>query len=151
MYNPAFTPIFTEDSHMYFMLFLCTTSSCPFPYLPIPAPSVTSNSASASSTQQDHHNFLGIQLSVSWLKNYSQAEDQVIVGSFYEIFFSQRSVFFFPLMKGEQTLIVKKKNISSVFSPSLLRTNWHTSLYMFKAYSLMVWFAYIFKWLPQWV
>lgn len=56
-YSPAFTPLFTEDSHMCFMLFLCITSSCPFPYLLIPAPSATSNSASASSTQQDSHNF----------------------------------------------------------------------------------------------
>lgn len=36
---------------------------------------------SASSARQDHHNFLGIQLSVSWLENDCQAEDCVITGS----------------------------------------------------------------------
>lgn len=37
----AFIPLFTKDSHMYFVPFLCTTSSCPFPYLLIPSPSAT--------------------------------------------------------------------------------------------------------------
>ena len=33
-------------------------------------------------------------------------------------------------------------------SPVLLRNNWHTSLYKFKVYSMMVWFTCIVKWLP---
>ena len=31
----------------------------------------------------------------------------------------------------------------------LLRNNWHTSLCRFKAFSAMVWYTYIVKWLPQ--
>ena len=35
--------------------------------------------------------------------------------------------------------------------PVLLRYNWHTALYKFKVYSLMIWLTYIMEWLPQWV
>lgn len=38
---------------------------------------------------------------------------------------------------------------SSDFFPVLLRNNWLTSLYKFKVYSMMVWFTYIVKLLPQ--
>lgn len=35
------------------------------------------------------------------------------------------------------------------FSPDLLKNHWCTSLCKFKAYSRMVWFIHIVKWLPQ--
>ena len=33
--------------------------------------------------------------------------------------------------------------------PVLLRYTWHTALYKFKVYSIMIWFIYDMKWLPQ--
>lgn len=37
------------------------------------------------------------------------------------------------------------------FFTALLRNNWHTSLYNLKAYSMMIWFTFIVKWLPQYI
>lgn len=89
MFRPAFTPLFPEGSYMYPCPSLAV-SSCPFPYWfqSFQLPQIL---LSASSARQDHHNFLGIQLSVSWLENDCQAEDCVITGSFRDCLFCQGS------------------------------------------------------------
>ena len=43
--------------------------------------------------------------------------------------------------------IVYKEGHIYMFSVSL-KNNWHTSMHEFKAHSMMIWFAYIIKWLP---
>ena len=46
-------------------------------------------------------------------------------------------------------LFIFPNHLYFYFFSNYLRNNWHTSLYKFKDYSMMVWFTFIFQWLPQ--
>ena len=77
---------------MDFKPILCTASFSSFPYSQIQPFQLPQILFSVSSAPQDNRNILGIQLSVSWLENYPQAEDGVIAGSFHEFLFPQGSM-----------------------------------------------------------
>ena len=59
--------------------------------------------------------------------------------------------YFFLLFKHFLLVFIASdiKWTTILFSQVLLKNNWYISLSKFKAYSLMVWFTYIVKWLPQ--
>lgn len=50
-------------------------------------------------------------------------------------------------MENEFEKLCGNNNQQDIFSPALLRYNWHLTLWKFKVYSMVIWYMYTFIYL----